>query len=840
MARLKLLGGATIEDDGGVVARAVARRHPLALLAVLAASGPEPVSRTKVAGLLWPGGTESRARRRLNACVHRVRMQESLGEAAVLSVGDALQLNEEALECDLLEFERAVREGQYERAVRLWGGPFLDGFQLGGSPEFEHWVDRERARLRDRYRMSLEALAEAAGHRGDLPGAARWWRERVRDDPFDSRSTRRLMETLIGAGNRAAALRVGREHEQLLERELGVDSPPEVRQLVREVGGPEPSQAPESATAPRPDPAADPSIRESAADAPPADHPVAPVIAEVPEGIAARERPLVPSGVRQLIIVGVVLLGLGVVVALSDERSGESGPVSVERSVAVLPFTDLGPPAQPAFLADAMTEEITSALLEVPELAVKSRSSASQFASSGLSLDEFARALGVSHVIEGSVQRDGDRVRVTVQLIDARTDEHVWVETYQRPLGDLLEVQVDVARRVAERLAATFSERERERIMAAASQDPVAYDLYLQALVGRNLSPEQQIRLLRRSLARDSSFWPAWYGLGGLYLGMNRRGAGPQWADSASLAWTRAAHHADSSHLPRIEVVRALAFGGDQEETLARLRIAADGSPSDVTLLAALGQAYRLRGDLPAAAHWLWKAARLDPLNAVRWRAMFPIYWWVGAYESSASMLDRARDLDPEAPELWRQYHWYWLARGDLERSLAAADSAAARGALHAALLRGFAHWWTGDPEAASRELTSYDAVDVPAAMSYLPVPIAAVLYETGDSMRAARILERFRKTLQSQGIAPFEPEWRVFPRLQLAAFEGDRESAVELLRAYVERGGRDYYWLLRSPLFREMRKDPAFRRELSDLGRLVEEMRRRMEHDLGDQTGFR
>jgi TolB-like protein len=115
-----------------------------------------------------------------------------------------------------------------------------------------------------------------------------------------------------------------------------------------------------------------------------------------------------------------------------DEGGGPLEPHAEERSVAVLPLDNLRSTDEYAFFADAMTEWIRSALTEVPELTVESRNSAAKFVGSGLAVAKFARTLGVARVIEGTVQRSADRIRITVQLIDARRDEYVWAGTYER------------------------------------------------------------------------------------------------------------------------------------------------------------------------------------------------------------------------------------------------------------------------------------------------------------------------------------------------------------------------------------------------------------------------
>lgn len=228
--QLKLLGGALLEDDQGRLPGPISRRHPMGLLALLAATGSRTLSRGKLVGLLWPEVPESRARHRLNTCLYHVRSQ--LEERVLVSAGDDLRLEPADLSCDVWSFREALASGDPSAAVDLYEGPFLDGFTLDGSAAFEKWLDRERARLRDEYHEALEALAEAAEDDEKPEKAARWWRIRVQEDPYDSRVVGRLMEALTHGGNRAAALRVGEQHVRLLRDEIAAEPGGEVVELL--------------------------------------------------------------------------------------------------------------------------------------------------------------------------------------------------------------------------------------------------------------------------------------------------------------------------------------------------------------------------------------------------------------------------------------------------------------------------------------------------------------------------------------------------------------------------------------------------------------------------------
>jgi adenylate cyclase len=254
-----------------------------------------------------------------------------------------------------------------------------------------------------------------------------------------------------------------------------------------------------------------------------------------PEGVKRdrdldRSGPLVARTNRLLDRAIVVLLGLGVTYFAVDkfflspareqvrvEQALEQGRSEAlekqlgETSIVVLPFTNLSTDPEQAFFADGMAEELLNLLARIPELRVISRTSAFSFKDKSLSVGEIADRLKVSHVLEGSVRRSDDRIRITAQLIDAKTDSHLWSETYDRTLDDLFEVQDEIAGRVvaALRLELLGEVPKSRRV------DPQAYLLYMQArqLLDGQGELGRIDELLQRALTIDPGYADAWTGL---------------------------------------------------------------------------------------------------------------------------------------------------------------------------------------------------------------------------------------------------------------------------------------------------------------------------------------
>ena len=150
--------------------------------------------------------------------------------------------------------------------------------------------------------------------------------------------------------------------------------------------------------------------------------------------------------------------------------------------IAVLPFENLSADPENAFFTDGVQDEILNDLAKIAELKVISRTSVMQYKSGGKrNLRKIASELGVAHVVEGSVQRAANRVRVSAQLIDAKTDTHLWVESYDRPLDDVFAIQSDIAKAIAGQLQAKLSPKIRSAIEERPTKDLAAYDLYVRA-----------------------------------------------------------------------------------------------------------------------------------------------------------------------------------------------------------------------------------------------------------------------------------------------------------------------------------------------------------------------
>ena len=483
----------------------------MALLALLALAPDRRLTRDRLIATLWPERDADGGRNLLKVATYVLR--EALGETALLTEGDFLRLNTDVVRPDVVEFEAALARSDHTAAVALYRGPLLDGFRLNEAPEFEHWTDRERQRLASSYGGVLEALAEQAEGDRDFHRSAEWWKKRAALDPYDSRVALRLMKALDSSGNRAGALQHATIHQRLLEEELGVTSVSEIAALADRLRR-EPVALPQSTRAngnEQPAPAgADVAARVGAV---PAD-------SEPGAGPAFASAESRGSGWRRWTwAAGIVLLAAGALGAVWMQLPRSADP---DPSIVVLPFISLSSDEDNEYFADGLTEEVTSRLASVPGLKVISRTSAMHYKGTKRPLGEIVDELGVAHVLEGSVRRSDGRVRISAQLIDARTDRHLWAENLELELKDSFRAQEEIAHEVAKKLEVELSGKTRTLAAKRGTRDPEAFMLYRRGrFLWSSRDREGHARALeyyQRAIARDSGYADAYAGIADLYL----------------------------------------------------------------------------------------------------------------------------------------------------------------------------------------------------------------------------------------------------------------------------------------------------------------------------------
>lgn len=341
--------------------------------------------------------------------------------------------------------------------------------------------------------------------------------------------------------------------------------------------------------------------------------------------------------------------------------SPKSSVAASEKSIAVLPFENLSRDPDNAFFTDGVQDEILTDLAKVAELKVISRTSVISYRDiSGRNLRKIGQELGVAHLLEGSVQRAGNRVRVNAKLIDARTDVHLWAQTYDRDLADVFAIQSEIAKAIADQLQAKLSPSEKSAIEQPPTADVTAFDLYSRAktlildtayttLGTENLN--KAVDLLQQALARDPRFHLAYcelaYAHDSLYLlGLDHT---PKRRALAEAALQNALHLSPDSGPTHLAIAQKLYMVDlDYDDALAELKIARRSLPNDSRIPELTGYILRRRGQHDEGLQSLQRALDLDPRNYFTLQQISASYGYLRRFAEQALVLDRAHAIQPD------------------------------------------------------------------------------------------------------------------------------------------------------------------------------------------------
>jgi TolB-like protein/Tfp pilus assembly protein PilF len=388
------------------------------------------------------------------------------------------------------------------------------------------------------------------------------------------------------------------------------------------------------------------------------------------------------SRIRWAEITAALLLLAAVVAAflIVSRKPMRSAVVAApEKSIAVLPFENLSSDKENAYFTDGVQDEILTDLAKIADLKVISRMSVMQYKSGApRNLREIGQQLGVAHVVEGSVQRAANKVRVNAQLLDARTDAHLWAQTYDRDLADVFAIQSEIAKAIADQLQAKLSPNEKKAIEQPPTTDLAAFDLYSRAkslllTAGFSATGEADLRkaieLLDEAVKRDPSFFDAYCQLAYTHetiyavRGSDHTPARLALAEAAVQAATRLRPDAAETHLAR---ARYLYFGPrDYAGALAELEIARRALPNDPRLFELTGFILRRRGQQEEGLRNLERAVELDPRNFFTLQQIALSYSTLRRYAEAIAALDRALAIVPDNVETRAsrgEFYVYWKA----------------------------------------------------------------------------------------------------------------------------------------------------------------------------------
>ena len=323
--------------------------------------------------------------------------------------------------------------------------------------------------------------------------------------------------------------------------------------------------------------------------------------------------------------------------------------------IAVLPFSNFSPDPRDEYFADGMTEEIISKISRISGLSVISRTSTMSYKGTPKKVKEIGRELEVGSILEGSLRKAGNRIRVTAQLVDVALDQHLWSQSYDRELQDVFEIQADIAMRVAESTEVSLLDGERYRIERIPTKNMSAYESYLRGIQVLQKDPgyiPDYIRHLEEAIAQDPNFALAYAALGDLYVSMLGDFIPPRAAfEKADPLITKALdldENSSDAHLAKGNL--ALQYHLDYELAEREIKRAIDLNPSNAAAHMRYATLAVVTGDFEGALREAKVSHELDPLSVITETILTLILFAKRDFAEAITITEKTIDLEPESP----------------------------------------------------------------------------------------------------------------------------------------------------------------------------------------------
>jgi len=507
-----------------------------------------------------------------------------------------------------------------------------------------------------------------------------------------------------------------------------------------------------------------------------------------PEGLKrtefADELPKKPARSRAwiyvVVIAGAISIGLFFLGRFTAApKQSASADLSL-KSIAVLPFENLSHDPDNAYFADGIQEEILTRLAKIADLKVISRTSTQRFKSTPDNLLEIAKQLGVANILEGSVQRSADQVRVNVQLIKAATDTHLWADTFDRKVTDVFAVESEIAKAVADTLQAKLSGAEQSAIVARPTENSEAHELYLKGryFFGKRRGADDLKRAIdyfNQAIAKDPNYAPAYAGIADSYVIL------PGYSGELP---------ADDFHKARVAADKAIALDNKLAEAHASRGLvledlnlkeaekeyerAIELNPNYAAAHSFFAGLLPVLGEFDRAIAEAKRAVELDPVSVVTNSVLGWCYNFARRYPEAIAQFRKAAELDPSFPR------------------------------LHIGL--GLAYERSGQREQAIAEYQrAYDLGQYPEHQVDHALLLAAIYVLKGERAKALQLLDEF-KALAQRGEVP------ALPVAEICARVGDKDQTIEWLQRSYQNKESGLIWVIKVfPLLDPFRDDPRF-----------------------------
>jgi len=514
------------------------------------------------------------------------------------------------------------------------------------------------------------------------------------------------------------------------------------------------------------------------------------------------------------------------------------------KSVAVLPLKNMSGNKEDEYFSDGVTEDIITQLSKIGELKVISRTSIMQYKKTKKSLREIAKELDVATILEGSVRHSSGKVRIVGNLIDARTDELVWAETYDRDLKDIFEIQSDVARQIAAALQAKLTLSEDTSALKKPTENLTAYDYYLR---GREYyyryqkqDNENAIVLFKKALELDPNYALA---LAGLADGYSQRvqkfGYSRNWLESAIETANKAI--CIDPILPEGYKALGLAYSqkGWYQKTLDANRRAVELNPNYSWAVGNVGWTNFDTGKFDEALRWMIRGVSLNPTTPFGYNGVGEVYQGLGDDANAEKWFKKALELQPDFNFAYEGLIMTSMIQGNYEQALMWGKKMLSINSEDTTCLQavGFVELFRsnyGEAEKYYQKVyTNYlNEGTSHLFMRHITATLGFIFFKTGRIVDAQRMFDDSIKLAQlelEQG-----SEWYNVP-YEVAIINSIQENKLEAyrwLQKAIDAGWRYYRWALIDPRLENLHNDEKFKKMMADVKTIVDEMRKRVEND--------
>jgi eukaryotic-like serine/threonine-protein kinase len=504
---------------------------------------------------------------------------------------------------------------------------------------------------------------------------------------------------------------------------------------------------------------------------------------------------------------------------------------TLERSVAVLPFVNMSSDRSADYFSDGMTEDIITQLSKIREIKVISRNSIMQYKDSKHDLQRIAKQLGVANVLQGSVRKEGDHVRITGQLIDTRTNEHLWGESYDRNVTDLFDVQSEVAKQIANALKAQLTPEEKKRIDKRPTQNMEAYDYYLKGRQYyhrfRKSDNEAAISMFQKALELDPNFAIVYADLAAAYTKRVEFGFPEQ--ENITLAF-EAFSHAVSIDPNVAEAYKSLGNihfqKGELQKAQDSFLKAIQLNPNYAAAMSNTGITFKLLGQPDKAAGWIERSISLEPTNAHSYFVLGEIYLSLDEFKKAEEELKKSLELQPDLAyprlTLTRLYVFQDNCPGarQMQKELLAINPEDEFTLGHAALTELIC----GDLST----IAPYYRKAMERGLAWGYLGLGFIHQQEGDSQQAAKYVNQSLKISQ-ESLAKGQDGFLIYYNIAVAhAIKGEKKVAFEWLEKAIDRSAEVYHMMIIDPMLKDLRGEEQFQEVIASAKNRIEQLRMR------------